>query len=307
MDGFCFKVINTVKIEINGKRLPKDHEIVGFLKNSEIKTSDIIGFYRSFNENAFFVKFADQVNLDEYTEQLNNTKNICIDGELFSATTKKFGSIITEIHLQNLPFEISDELVSNKMSKYGDILEIKWQKYEISDNQFIYNGVRSVTMKLDKFVPPVIYMMDIKVRASYKFQHEMCYQCLSLDHNKQSCSYTNNVEKRNTTDQVERNKILEDNNLSKELDEVKTEKRKKIRKRRNRKRDRKIEPILPVENLESALVDQKHIEDDKMKYEIVGENKYRKKTYDEEMERLVSYFQEGKLDHLVDKMHRKFK
>lgn len=188
MSGFCFKVENTVKAEIKTTLKPSDDEIDDFLYGSGLDYSKVMGFYRSSKEDGFFIKFCEgNDDLHQFTKLLNSSSGIQINGQTHKVITSIIGEIFTNFQINNLPFEISDDILRDELQKYGTVQDIVWQKHKSKRGIEIFNGVRSVQMQLQTPVPTTLNVMDIDARITHKYQDRICDQCMAITHGNNEC------------------------------------------------------------------------------------------------------------------------
>lgn len=214
--NFCFKVFNTIRVEYLSKMKPGNDEIVRLLKELEFDAEGIFGFYGSETENAFFIKYVNSEELQNYCDAINDKKFMIIDNVKCEVTAAILGTFLTEVYLHSLPFEVSDQEIERKLQKYGRIKEIKWQKCETDKDFDVFNGTRIITMQLNKVIPPYVFIRDVKVRAYYKYQREMCYKCLCITTHYRNCCNTSVTKTtprpiRTPTDKNMKTNLLEDN------------------------------------------------------------------------------------------------
>lgn len=204
MNSFCFKVINTLKVEYSCKERPSESEIITFLKESDVNLRHIVGFYGSETEDAFFVKFDDNHVLQSGLISINTKANITVKDNVYDVRAVLIASFVADVYLHNIPFEISNEELSKKLSKYGKVQKIEWQKCKIEEDLAIYNGIRIATMEINEVIPPYVYIFDVKVRAFFKYQKDMCYKCSCIAHHRNTCTTTTlnatNTDKQNSHD-----------------------------------------------------------------------------------------------------------
>lgn len=188
--SFNFCIVNTLRVEYSSINRPTNKEIIIFLKELDINWNNLFGFYGSETENMFLVKFNDGKDLKFCSKVIENKKFIMIKEEECEVSATIVSSFETELFLHSLPFEIPDEEVINKVSKYGKIKKIEWQKAEISEDLSVFNGIRICTIEINKVIPPYIYIRNVKIRAYYKHQKDMCYKCMSIAHHRSECTKT---------------------------------------------------------------------------------------------------------------------
>lgn len=188
MNNFGFKIENTVKVEILADIKANDCEIEQFFMEADLDFNGIIGFYGSSNENAFYVKFTDDTNMAESVTKLDSMSTITIKGKKCGLKVVLMEFFETTVSVRNLPFEVSNEILCRSFEKYGKINNISWEKIKSKAGNEIFNGVRKIQIHLTKVPPPYIYVMGIKVNVTFRFQRDMCYSCMSIEHHRDACS-----------------------------------------------------------------------------------------------------------------------
>lgn len=188
MKNYSFKLENTLKVEIVSKNGPSDSEILKYLIDAGLDLGNVIGFHKSNEDLSFFIKFVNGEVLRIGMELLSLYGRMEIKGITCFTNISILDGFLANIFLQHIPFEIPDEVILQKLSKYGTVLSIKWQKLSLDSNNEIYNGIREVEMRLNKVVPPYISILDMKVRAFFYNQKLMCYHCCAISHHRKDCT-----------------------------------------------------------------------------------------------------------------------
>lgn len=234
MDSFSFMLVSTVKVKYSSLERPKDSEIVHFMEESGIDAKEIIGFFRTNNESAFYIKFIDNACVRKSVERLKSTKYICIGERTYSTETSIVDSFTVVVQLHNLPYEISDDIVRQRLSKYEKVLDITWEEVKMNNGHNIFNGVRLVKMELSNTIPPFIYILDIKIRTYYKNQQYMCYKCNSFEHHRESCD---KVTRKSMS--MQSTSTIKDPDIQQELCSISADSNSNCVQKKNRKRRRR--------------------------------------------------------------------
>lgn len=219
--SFNFRVINTLRVEYSSNNKPGNEEIIIFLKELDVNLKSLYGFYGSETEKMFLIKFNDAKDLSICNNGINDKKFMLINQEKCVVKSSILDTFEIDIYLHNLPFEVPDEDVLNKLSNYGKVKRIVWQKSKISEDLSVYNGIRICTIEINKVIPPYIYIRSVKIRAYYQYQKDMCYKCMCLTHHRSCCTEINSHNHNINRDiQVEEQESKEhDKNMS-ELSDV---------------------------------------------------------------------------------------
>lgn len=247
MNKFGFKLENTIKVEILADERPRSGDIERFLEDSGVDVSKIVGFYDSSEDNSFFVKFIEGSDMVDSVQKMHSV-TMRVNGLLCEVKSLLMEHFETTLVLRNLPFEVSDEIMVKYLEKYGTVRNVTWQKTKLKSGHEIYNGIRTIQMQISKIVPPYIYVMGVRVNATFKYQRDMCYSCMSIQHHRNACSSRQNVS--NISDNIIDDKLqtqTEDTVSPKDslvcvveslVDSVTVERKKKKQKKKNRtKRD----------------------------------------------------------------------
>lgn len=116
-----------------------------------------------------------------------------------------------DISIFGIPYELSDDIVTAKISKYADVQFVRRQTFKNFPN--IQSGVRVVRVKnISKPIPSKLYIKGIMVSTKYtgQIQGKKCYNCGIIGlHLADNCPYKVNLQSR-TDDTPEQNTCLKE-------------------------------------------------------------------------------------------------
>jgi RNA recognition motif-containing protein len=119
-------------------------------------------------------------------------------GEISKVKIERAGMGIRTVRIANLPPEVSDRTMKNILSQYGEVKEVKEERWSKSYRYKIANGIRLVTMNLRSHIPSYLTIANNKVLLSYQGQPMTCCGCGITGHFNQECSARFNRVRRTT-------------------------------------------------------------------------------------------------------------
>ena len=95
----------------------------------------------------------------------------------------------TYVTVRNVPFEMSDFLLKDIFSRYGTVSYVKKNTRDHGRYKGIYNGVRTVSMKVDRPIPSYLYLecARVYIYVYYKGQTKTCRLCGEETHFANEC------------------------------------------------------------------------------------------------------------------------
>jgi hypothetical protein len=102
--------------------------------------------------------------------------------EISKVHIEQAGMGIRNARIANLPPEVSDSVITNELTKYGEIKDITEEKWSRIYRYPVSNGIKLVTMNLRGHIPSYISIGNTKVMMSYEGQPVTCYGCNSVGH-----------------------------------------------------------------------------------------------------------------------------
>jgi len=99
------------------------------------------------------------------------------NGELSKVQLELAGMGIRRMRIANLPPEVSDRIIREKLSTYGDVTEISEETWSKAYRYPVPNGTRIAVTRLIKNIPSHMKMAGNRVLISYESQPPTCYGC----------------------------------------------------------------------------------------------------------------------------------
>ena len=120
------------------------------------------------------------------------------------SSNKQFVAVI------GVPFEVPHDLVKKIMSRFGEVFDIRMNRYQ-SSLKGITTGTRVVLMTVVKKIPSVIIVGKKKINISYEGQEKTCSKCGMFNHIAYDCE-TPDEERVNVADDTNF-PLLQPNNI----------------------------------------------------------------------------------------------
>jgi hypothetical protein len=96
---------------------------------------------------------------------------------------------LREIRGANLPPEVPKRVQSEKMAKFGEVMEIKDEIWAPVYRYKISNGIRTIKIKLKTHTPSRLIVSGHTVEVSYAGQPATCYACNETGHVFSDCPH----------------------------------------------------------------------------------------------------------------------
>jgi hypothetical protein len=112
-------------------------------------------------------------------------------GELSHVTIEIASLGSKRVRVVNLPPEVENDFLRNTLAPYGNVLHIQNEKWSKAYRYVVDNGVRQVTMCLQRHIPSHFTVTGQRVLLSYEGQPATCYGCGAEDHMYQGCPARN--------------------------------------------------------------------------------------------------------------------
>ncbi|KAJ4450073.1 hypothetical protein ANN_01480 [Periplaneta americana] len=93
----------------------------------------------------------------------------------------------TTVRIFNLPPEIPNIIISNTLSKYGQIHDIRSEKWNDQYPLPVNNGVKAVKMDIKIPIPTLLKIGMYTASLNYPGQIQVCFRCGEPGHFKQDC------------------------------------------------------------------------------------------------------------------------
>jgi hypothetical protein len=109
------------------------------------------------------------------------------NGEISKVQIEPAGMGIRTVRIANLPPEMSERAIINTLSHYGEVKEVKEERWPKSYRYKIANGIRLVTLNLRLHIPSYLTIANNKVLLPYEDQPMTCYGCSNTGDLYQEC------------------------------------------------------------------------------------------------------------------------
>jgi hypothetical protein len=108
-------------------------------------------------------------------------------GEISVVKLEMAGMGTRRVRVANLTPELSGTIISTSLAKYGVILDIQAESWSKQCRYVVANGIRIVTMTIQKHLPSHINIAGCRALTSYEGQPKSCYGCGATDRMYQVC------------------------------------------------------------------------------------------------------------------------
>ena len=144
------------------------------LKEDDIRTLQIDG-----PRTRVYIKFNSEYRLQQILHDTNGQLEYHHDnGELSDVRIKK-------VRLVRLPPEVTEDIIKNCLSKYGEVRNIRDEMW--TQAYKVYNGVRIVEIKIKQHLLSNLITAGHDTLISYDGQPPTCYRCNAVGHQQQEC------------------------------------------------------------------------------------------------------------------------
>jgi hypothetical protein len=123
-----------------------------------------------------YIKFQ---NVDKLQHIMNDTEGQFDyrheTGGVSKVKIERAGMGIRAVRIANLPPEVSDRTIINILSQYGEVKEVKEERWSKSYRYNIANGIGLVTIKLRSHIPSYLTIANNKVLLSYEANDDVLW------------------------------------------------------------------------------------------------------------------------------------
>jgi hypothetical protein len=105
-----------------------------------------------------------------------------VDGTTSKIKIDLAGKGTKAIRIANLPPEVPDEVIKNMLITYGTIMMIRNETWSRNYRYAVANGVKIVTMIVNRNIPSHMQIAGHRVLVSYEGQQQTCYRCGEAGH-----------------------------------------------------------------------------------------------------------------------------
>lgn len=161
-----------------------------FAKECGLTPEQVHTIYQDNAEKCIYIKFMKE---ERYKEFLNNNKESTFkytNGAETSVNIIPANNKTKYVWIFNLPTDVTDAEIAEKLKEYGQITGTKREKYAASTCWRVFSGVRGVFIDLMKEIPQSLTVVDFKCRVYHEGQKERCFKCGSENHIKSNCDFT---------------------------------------------------------------------------------------------------------------------
>jgi len=156
------------------------------LREDEIRMIQVDGPRRK-----VYIKF---VTSDKMQTVLTSTKGQLEyrheNGEVSVVRVDMAGMGLRRVRVANLPPEVSDRVLRDTMSKYGDVKEITGEQLSRQYRYPVSNGIRIVELQLKQHIPSHMLIVGQRVLITYEGQPTTCYGCNEAGHQYGACPHS---------------------------------------------------------------------------------------------------------------------
>jgi hypothetical protein len=162
------------------------HELIH--KQLKVKDHSALMIQIDGTRRQVFIKFTESTFV---TDILNTTNGIAeykhMIEEISPVRLELAGMGTWRIILANLPPELSGTAVRVALAPYGVIQSVNEETWSQNYRYVVANGIRVVTMSLNKHLPLHVNIAGYRALVSYEGQPQTCYGCGETDHMYQMC------------------------------------------------------------------------------------------------------------------------
>jgi len=101
---------------------------------------------------------------------------------------------IRKVRIANLPPELPDRTIRDKLAKYGEVKDAKEKLWTKTYGYKVSNGIRIGEMNLKLHLPSHMIMAGHRVLVSYDGHPSTCYECNEPGHQYQECPNRKRIE-----------------------------------------------------------------------------------------------------------------
>jgi hypothetical protein len=136
-----------------------------------------------------FIKF-DDPNCAQLIVQRTNGSVTCkhSTGEITTVQVDIVGLGLKRVRVANVPPESGQERFLNALTPYGKVTSVTEEKWSSAYRYPVLNGVRIVTISLQKHIPSHLTIAGYRALVSYEGQPATCYHCGETGHMYQGCT-----------------------------------------------------------------------------------------------------------------------
>jgi hypothetical protein len=109
------------------------------------------------------------------------------NGEISKVRIEEAGLGIRRVRLTNIPPEIPDRTIKVGLNRYGEVKEVKEEKWSRAYRYPVASGIRIATIRLSQHIASHILIAGYRTLIPYEGQPSTCYGCNETGHVYQEC------------------------------------------------------------------------------------------------------------------------
>ena len=186
MNSPRLKRVNTIGIKyLEGQLFQDDYPLI-LDQTLNIQDEELLGI-AELGKYKLIVKLNSYEKYKEICEEFCG-KEISVSDNI-KIRVEDLSTYQTYVTVRNVPFEMSDFLLKDIFSRYGTVSYVKKNTREHGRYKGIYNGVRTVSMKVDRPIPSFLYIdcARVYIYVYYKGQTKTCKLCGEETHFANEC------------------------------------------------------------------------------------------------------------------------
>ena len=149
-----------------------------------IKCDEIVGV-QHLSRNKIVVKFGSK---DIFNRIVNDYEDQTLKiNESETVKIINLSSSVTYVSVRNAPFEMDDELITNILSRYGKVENVRNNRFSVGPFRGLLSGVRTVRMRIKENIPSSIYVSGHNLSLIHNGQKKTCYRCGKEGHLVKDC------------------------------------------------------------------------------------------------------------------------
>ena len=177
-----FKRKNSFGILYLNKEKANTVEVFGILNKINVDIQDVYGV-QQVGPSKIIVKLEDSASykferlLKDYEERI-----ILVEERNVSVQIINVSSSNTVVTIKNAPFELSNDALADILSEYGQVYNLRTQRYTTGELAGKYNGNKTALMRLNKPIPSSLLFRRLTLLFYYRGQVRTCLKCGHVGH-----------------------------------------------------------------------------------------------------------------------------
>ncbi len=172
------------------EKKPTLEDLWRILQNWQLKVGDIECVQEQYGDKMVHVKLRKSEKMEELFDYLG--QNRCLkfkseDGHIQKVFWTKNGVPINFLRIRNVPPEVEEEVIFEKLSEYGKCVHLECDRFKHGPFKGIRNGTRHVFISLRSHVPSYVTIEGYEAVVEYAGQPKTCRLCDSPHHLRANC------------------------------------------------------------------------------------------------------------------------